>query len=33
LGFRKEAHFIESIFKNGEWLDDIIYAILKKEWK
>ena len=33
LGFRKEAHFKESLFINGEWLDDIVYAILKKEWK
>jgi RimJ/RimL family protein N-acetyltransferase len=33
LGFRKEAHFKESLFINGEWVDDIVYAILKKEWK
>lgn len=33
LGFRKEAHFKESIFHNGEWLDDVVYAILKDEWK
>ncbi|WP_318543297.1 GNAT family N-acetyltransferase [Marixanthotalea marina] len=32
LGFRKEAHFIESLFINGKWVDDIIYAITKKEW-
>lgn len=32
LGFRKEAHFKESLLINGEWVDDIIYAILKKEW-
>lgn len=32
LGFRKEAHFKQSIFSNGEWVDDIIYAILKEEW-
>jgi len=29
LGFRKEAHFKESIFQDGEWLDDLIYAILR----
>ncbi len=32
LGFRKEAHFKESLFLNGVWVDDIVYAILKKEW-
>lgn len=32
LGFRKEAHFKQSIFDNGKWVDDIIYAILKNEW-
>ena len=32
LGFRREAHFKGSILVNGEWMDDLIYAILKKEW-
>ncbi len=32
LGFRKEAHLKESILINGKWKDDIIFAILKKEW-
>lgn len=32
LGFRKEAHFKESIFWNGKWVDDVIYALLRKEW-
>ena len=32
LGFRKEAHFKESIHINGEWVDDLVYAILKDEW-
>jgi RimJ/RimL family protein N-acetyltransferase len=32
LGFRKEAHFKQSLFFHGEWLDDMIYAILAKEW-
>jgi RimJ/RimL family protein N-acetyltransferase len=32
LGFRKEAHFKESILINGEWLDDLVFAILKSEW-
>lgn len=32
LGFRKEAHFIKSILIDGEWVDDVIYAMLKDEW-
>lgn len=33
LGFRKEALFKESLFLNGNWVDDMMYAILQKEWK
>jgi RimJ/RimL family protein N-acetyltransferase len=33
LGLKQEAHFKESILQNGEWVDDLIYAILRKEWK
>jgi len=32
LGFRKEAHFRESICINGQWVDDLVYAVLKREW-
>jgi len=32
LGFRKEAHFIESYYQDGKWLDDVVYALLAKEW-
>lgn len=32
LGFRKEAHFIESYYQDGEWLDDVQYGILNREW-
>jgi RimJ/RimL family protein N-acetyltransferase len=28
LGFIKEAHFKESILINGEWVDDVVYAML-----
>jgi len=31
LGFRKEAHFKESYYLRGEWVDDIIYAMLRTE--
>ncbi|WP_372755851.1 GNAT family N-acetyltransferase [Labilibaculum sp.] len=33
VGFRKEAHFKESLFCNGEWLDDMVYAITRKNWE
>ncbi len=32
VGMRKEGHFRESIWVKGEWVDDLIYAILEKEW-
>jgi RimJ/RimL family protein N-acetyltransferase len=32
LGFRKEAHFRESLFMDGKWVDDVIYAMLKSDW-
>lgn len=32
LGFRKEAYFKESYFNNGKWTDDVVYAMLNKEW-
>lgn len=32
LGFRKEAHFKQSLLIDGHWIDDIIYAILSSEW-
>lgn len=32
LGFRKEAHFIESYYNQGEWLDDVQYGLLRREW-
>ncbi|NLR91719.1 GNAT family N-acetyltransferase [Flammeovirga agarivorans] len=33
IGFRKEAYFKESLWIDGKWVDDIIYGMLKKEWK
>ncbi|WP_223607865.1 GNAT family N-acetyltransferase [Chryseobacterium sp. OSA05B] len=32
IGFRKEGHFIKSLYINGVWVDDVIYAILAEEW-
>jgi RimJ/RimL family protein N-acetyltransferase len=31
-GFRKEAHHIESLWLMGEWVDDVILAMLAREW-
>lgn len=33
LDFRKEAYFVESLYLNGQWCDDVVYALLKREWK
>jgi len=33
LGMRKEGHFRQSILFKGEWVDDVIYALLAEEWK
>ena len=33
IGFRKEAHFIESLWIKNQWVDDLNYALLEKEWK
>ncbi len=32
LGFRREAHFIQSDRFEGSWGDEFVYAILAKEW-
>ncbi len=32
LRFRKEAHFVESLFIKDKWVDDVIYAMLRSEW-
>ena len=33
LAFRKEAHFRKSLYIDGEWVDDVIYAMLHEDWK
>ena len=33
LGMRREAHFRESLWFKGEWADDLIYAMLEREWR
>ena len=33
LGFRKEAHFRESVRFKGEWADDVVFGMLRSEWE
>lgn len=32
IGMRREAHFKQSEFVNGEWQDEFIYSVLAEEW-
>jgi len=32
LGMRQEAHFRESLWLQGEWVDDVVFAMLAREW-
>lgn len=32
LGMRREAHFVENEYIKGEWTDELVYAMLKREW-
>ncbi|GIH23032.1 N-acetyltransferase [Acrocarpospora phusangensis] len=32
LGMRKEAHLVENEMVKDEWTDEIIYAMLRREW-
>jgi RimJ/RimL family protein N-acetyltransferase len=32
-GLRREAHLVENEFVKGEWTDEVIYAILRREWE
>jgi RimJ/RimL family protein N-acetyltransferase len=33
VGMRKEAHFVKSLWFRGEWVDDVIFAMLAEEWQ
>jgi RimJ/RimL family protein N-acetyltransferase len=33
LGFRQEAHLVESLWFKGAWADDLIFALLRREWR
>lgn len=32
LGMRQEAHHRESLWLHGEWVDDVVFALLGSEW-
>ena len=32
VGMRKEAHFRQSLWFKGEWVDDLMFGILESEW-
>ena len=32
LGMRQEAHHRESLWLHGEWVDDVVFAMLAREW-
>ena len=31
VGFRREAHFVQSALVKGEWRDEFVYAVLADE--
>ncbi|GIH78130.1 GNAT family N-acetyltransferase [Planobispora longispora] len=33
LGMRREAHLVENEWVKGEWADEVVYAILQREWR
>jgi len=32
LGMRREGHLRESTWAKGEWTDDLLYGLLRREW-
>ena len=33
VGMPKEAHFVKSLWFKGEWVDDMIFAMLASNWE
>jgi RimJ/RimL family protein N-acetyltransferase len=33
LGLRREAHFVQNELVKGEWTDEVVYAMLRDEWR
>ena len=32
VGMRREAHFVDANYEDGQWIDDYVYAMLDLEW-
>lgn len=32
LGMRREAHFVDSMLIKGSWREELVYAMLQREW-
>ena len=32
IGMRREGHLLESSWIKGEWTDDLLFAMLRREW-
>jgi RimJ/RimL family protein N-acetyltransferase len=33
VGMRREGHLLESAWSKGEWTNDLVYAVLRREWR
>lgn len=33
LGFRREGHFVQSLWFKGGWVDEVWFGLLQSEWK
>ncbi|MER5389105.1 GNAT family protein [Saccharopolyspora sp. NPDC002686] len=33
LGMRREAHFVDSMIIRGTWREELVYAMLQREWR
>ena len=33
LGFKEEFRRRESVYKNGAYIDEVIFGLLREEWK
>jgi RimJ/RimL family protein N-acetyltransferase len=32
VGMGREGHLLESTWSKGEWTNDLLYAVLRREW-
>jgi aminoglycoside 6'-N-acetyltransferase len=32
IGMRREGHLHEATWAKGEWTDDLLFAVLRREW-